>query len=120
MEFKNWFEKLKSNTLQDDQHYIKIAYQTEELGYHARSFEDSFIKLNLEEIVHYKNRGILGIQNKSLLANTMTDFYSSTQKILKPDGKSDFASSILYLALIDKVEWKTPLYIKEGLQWIAN
>lgn len=120
VEFKNWFEKLKSNTLQDDQHYIKIAYQTEELGYHARSFEDSFIKLNLEEIVHYKNRGILGIQNKSLLANTMTDFYSSTQKILKPDGKSDFASSILYLALIDKVEWKTPLYIKEGLQWIAN
>lgn len=120
VEFKNWFEKLKSNTLQDDKHYIKIAYQTEELGYHARSFEDSFIKLNLAEIVHYKNRGILGIQNKSLLVNTMTDVYSSTQRILKPDGKSDFASSILYLALIDKVEWKTPLYIKEGLQWIAN
>ncbi len=120
LEFENWFEKLKSNTLQDDTHHIKIAYQIEELGYHARSFEDSFIKLNLEEIVKYKNRGVRGIQNKSLLINTMTDIYSSTQRILKPDGKSDFASSLLYLALIDKVEWKTPLYIEKGLQWIAG
>ncbi|HCA06964.1 ATP-dependent endonuclease [Chryseobacterium sp.] len=119
-EFENWFEKLKSNTLQDDTHHIKIAYQIEELGYHARSFEDSFIKLNLKEIVHYKNRGIHGIQNKSFLIDSMTDIYSSTQRILKSNGKSDFASSLLYLALIDKIEWKTPLYIKEGLQWIAN
>ncbi|MCS3868795.1 putative ATP-dependent endonuclease of OLD family [Chryseobacterium ginsenosidimutans] len=119
-EFENWFEKLKSNTLQDDTHHIKITYQIEELGYHARSFEDSFIKLNLKEIVHYKNRGIRGIQNKAVLVDSMTDIYSSTQKILKPSGKSDFASSLLYLALIDKVEWKVPLYIKEGLEWIAN
>lgn len=119
-EFGNWFKKLKSNELQDNKHYIKIAYQIEELGYHARSFEDSFIKLNLKEIVKYKNRGIRGIQNKSSLTDTITDFYSLTKKILKPDGKSDFASSLLYLALIDKVEWKTPLYIKEGLKWIAE
>ena len=39
---------------------------------------------------------------------------------MKKDGKSDFASSILYLALTGKVEWKTPLYIVEGLKWIAN
>lgn len=120
VEIVEWFEKLKSNSLQDDCHYIKVAYQIEELGYHGRSFEDSFISLNLKEIVKYKDDGIRGIQNKSELIDSITDFYAITQKVLKADGKSDFASSILFLALTDKVEWKTPLYIKKGLEWIAK
>ncbi|WP_258319569.1 ATP-dependent nuclease [Chryseobacterium chendengshani] len=115
-----WFNKLKANTLQDGSHFIKIAYQIEESGYHGRSFEDSFISLNLKEIVKFKERDILGIQNKDKLIDSRTDFYELTRDILKLNGKSDFASSLLYLALIGKVEWKTPLYIKEGLQWIAN
>ncbi len=116
----DWFKKLKSNSLQDDSYYIKIAYQIEELGYHGRSFEDSFISLNLKEIIKYKDDGIRGIQHKADLVDSVTDFYNLTQKILKSDGKSDFASSLLFLALTGKVEWKTPLYIKEGLQWIAK
>ncbi|WP_409416010.1 ATP-dependent nuclease [Flavobacterium sp. PS2] len=115
-----WFKKLKSNSLQDDSHYIKIAYQIEELGYHARSFEDSFISLNLKDIVKYKDDGIRGIENKTELIDSITDFYASTQRILKANGKSDFASSILFLALTGKVEWKTPSYIVEGLKWIAK
>jgi putative ATP-dependent endonuclease of OLD family len=39
---------------------------------------------------------------------------------LKTDGKSDFASSILYLALTQDVKWKTPGYIIEGLNWISK
>lgn len=119
-EFAKWFEELKSNSLQDDSHYIKIAYQIEELGYHARSFEDSFISLNLKEIVKFKEDDIFGIQNKDKLIDSRTDFYELTKDVLKLNGKSDFASSILYLALTDKVEWKTPLYIVEGLKWIAE
>lgn len=119
-EFKDWFEKLKSNSLQNDSHYIKIAYQIEESGYHGRSFEDAFISINLKEIVDHKDDELRGIQKKSELIDSVTDFYSLTKNILKKDGKSDFASSILFLALTGKVEWKTPLYIKEGLQWIAN
>ncbi|UMQ41840.1 ATP-dependent endonuclease [Chryseobacterium sp. Y16C] len=115
-----WFNKLKENTLQDDSHFIKIAYQIKESGYHGRSFEDSFISLNLKEIVKFKESDILGIQNKDKLIDSRTDFYELTKDILKINGKSDFASSLLYLALTGKVEWKTPLYIKEGLQWIAN
>ncbi|WP_317174726.1 ATP-dependent nuclease [Chryseobacterium antibioticum] len=115
-----WFKKLKSNSLQDDSYYIKIAYQIEELGYHGRSFEDSFISLNLKEIIKYKDDGIRGIQHKADLIDSVTDFYNLTQNVLKSDGKSDFASSLLFLALTGKVEWKTPIYIKEGLQWIAK
>ncbi|WP_177765144.1 ATP-dependent nuclease [Flavobacterium sp. I3-2] len=121
LEFKDWFEKLKADSLQDDDsHYIKIAYQIEELGYHGRSFEDSFISLNLKEIIKYKDDEIRGIQHKAKLIDSVTDFYELTKEILKVNGKSDFASSLLYLALTGKVEWKTPLYIKEGLKWIAN
>ncbi|WP_374461862.1 ATP-dependent endonuclease [Chryseobacterium taeanense] len=119
-EIADWFKKLKLNSLQDDSHYLKIAYQIEELGYHGRSFEDSFISLNLKDIVKFKDDGIRGIQHKADIIDSASDFYNLTAKILKSNGKSDFASSLLFLALTGKVEWKTPLYIKEGLQWIAN
>lgn len=120
IEFVEWFEKLKSNSLQDDSNYIKIAYQIEESGYCGRSFEDSFISLNLKEIVKFKEDGIFGIQNKDKLIDSRTDFYELTKEVLKINGKSDFASSILFLALTGKVEWKTPSYIVEGLKWIAK
>lgn len=119
-EIIEWFNRLKSNSLQDDSHYTKIAYQIEEFGYHGRSFEDSFISLNLKEIVKFKEDDIFGIQNKDKLIDSRTDFYELTKEVLKVNGKSDFASSILYLALTGKVEWKTPLYIVEGLKWIAK
>jgi putative ATP-dependent endonuclease of OLD family len=120
VEIAEWLKKLKSNSLQDDSHYIKIAYQIEESGYHSRSFEDAFISINLKKIVEFKSKDILGIQNEKKLIDTETDFYKLTKEVLKKDGKSDFASSILYLALTGKVEWKTPLYIVEGLKWIAE
>jgi putative ATP-dependent endonuclease of OLD family len=120
VEVAEWFKKLKSNSLQDDSHFVKIAHQIEETGYHGRSFEDSFISLNLKDIVKFKDNGIRGIQNKSELIDSATDFYSLTQRVLKEDGKSNFASSILYLALTGKVEWKTPLYIVQGLKWISK
>ena len=118
-EIAEWFKKLKTNSLQDDSHYIKIAYQIEEIEYHARSFEDAFISINLKEIVKYKD-DLNGIQNKPKLLDTRTDFYELTSEVLKANGKSDFASSLLYLALTGEVEWKTPLYIVEGLKWIAK
>lgn len=118
-EFAKWFDELKSNSLQDDNNFIKVAYQIKEENYHGRSFEDTFLSINLKKIVDFKE-DISGIKKKDNLIDSRTDFYNLTDEILKDDGKSDFASSLLYLALTGKVEWKTPLYIKEGLQWIAN
>lgn len=118
-EFEKWFEALKANSLQDDDYFIKIGYQIEEDDYHGRSFEDAFLSINLKNMVDFKG-DILGIKNKKKFVESRTDFYKMIEEILKDDGKSDFASSILYLALTGKVQWKTPLYILEGLKWIAK
>lgn len=118
-EFTKWFDGLKSNSLQDDNHYIKIAYQIKEEGYHGRSFEDAFLSINLKKIIDVKD-DISGLKKKDKLIDSRTDYYLLIEEVLKDDGKSDFASSILYLALTGKVKWKTPLYIKEGLKWIAE
>jgi putative ATP-dependent endonuclease of OLD family len=118
-EFAKWFEALKSNSLHADGDFIKIAYQIKEENYHGRSFEDAFLSINLKNIVNFKD-DISGLKKKNNLIDSRTDFYNLIAEILKEDGKSDFASSILYLALTGKVEWKTPLYIVEGLKWIAK
>lgn len=118
-EFTKWFEALKSNSLQDGGYFIKIAYQIKEENYHARSFEDAFLSINLKKIADFKD-DISGLKKKDKLIDSRTDFYKLIEEILKNDGKSDFASSILYLALTGKAEWKTPLYIVEGLKWIAK
>ena len=119
--FKEWMRKLKNNELQDNNKNIKVAYQIEENSYHARSFEDAFICANLENIQKHKDKN-LGLQNiKKIKDFKDNDFYTLTNKILKPNGKSNFASSILYLGLKeDDMEWNIPLYIKEGLKWIAE
>ena len=112
-----WMEKLKNNELNDDQSKTKVAYQIEDDGYHGRSFEDAFISVNFEEIK--KKKGDLqGLQNIKQLDEESPDFYSLTDQILK--NKSEFASSLLWLGLTEKVEWKTPKYIEEGLLWISK
>ncbi|WP_202819542.1 hypothetical protein [Sulfurospirillum diekertiae] len=88
---------------------IKIFYQISEDSYHARSFEDAFIKVNLTKLIDQKDN-LRGLQNKSELTNT-TGIYDLTEKILKK--KSDFAFSLLYLALSKNIDWQMPLYIKK-------
>jgi len=117
--FSEWMKSLKDNKLENNNKNIKVAYQIEENEYHARSFEDAFISINLENI--QKNiDDILGLKNKKQISKfTDTDFYTLSENTL--NKKSDFASSILYLALKENdIEWKTPLYIEEGLEWIAE
>lgn len=120
-DFADWMKNLIDNKLQDAIETIKIAYQIKEDNYHARSFEDAFISVNLEDIKD-KIDDINGLQNISKLKDfSGDDFYDLTEEILKKNGKSDFASSLLYLALTnEKVEWKIPLYIEDGLKWIAE
>ena len=118
--FDEWFEKLKANTLQDDDSIIKVAYQTTESEYHGRSFEDAFMSVNkkllLEHSDYLKKNGLDSEFEDELKASE--DYYSITENIL--NKKSEFASAILWLALTSEVSWNVPAYIKEGLQWIAN
>ena len=116
-EFKDWLTKLKNNTASSISNKVNISYQLEENGYHGRSFEDAFVSTNLDLLVEQKEN-VLGLKNIKNLTNDRTDFYNLTEEIL--DKKSDFASSILYLALTEGIKWKTPSYITEGLKWISE
>ena len=128
-EFGEWMQKLKKNELQKNDKNIKVAYQIEENGYHARSFEDAFIAINLENIKNNvgneeENDNLSGLKKiekiKKFIDSNNNDYYTLTKEILKLDGKSDFASSIVYLGFTKNIKWKTPKYIEEGLKWIAK
>lgn len=120
-DFVVWYQQLKCRKVLSISPVINVAFQCEEDNYHARSFEDAFIHANLAKIKENINE-ISGLKSKHLFAENSIDTYELTEKTLCK--KSDFASSILYLALAGaankRVEWATPLYIKEGLEWLAN
>lgn len=116
-EYAVWLEniiKIKENGISDK---VKVMYQKPENGYHPRSFEDAFINVNLP-IIKEKQEYIRGLKNIDSLS-TISNIYDLTKTIL--DKKSDFASSILFLAHTDdSVKWVTPLYIEEGLEWLQK
>jgi putative ATP-dependent endonuclease of OLD family len=59
------------------------------------------------------------LKNKGDIAEIETaNIFDLTDKVL--DKKSDFAASLLYLALTDEANWVTPIYIEEGLKWISQ
>jgi len=115
--YSDWMRKLKDDELNSISSLIHIAYQHEDNSYHARSFEDAFIAINLDEIKQQKDK-IEGLKRKDKLTETKPNFYNLTEGVL--DKKSQFASSILWLALAEDVTWKSPKYLKEGLLWIAK
>ena len=117
--FNKWFLELKEHKISSYNSDIKIAYQSVENGYCGRSFEDAFISVNLKSIIENINE-INGLENQSEITSDCRNFYNLTNKILKNDGKSDFASSILYLAFTQGVHWEAPQYITDGLNWIAE
>jgi len=112
--FEEWFTNLKSDKLQDDTSFIKLSYQIAENSYHARSLEDAFINININNLEKFKNK----LEDFDFKSDT--NIYELTKKVLKEFDKSNFASSILYLALTEDAEWNIPLYIKKGLEWIAK
>ena len=112
-----WFEDIISHSQKCISDFVNVSYQCEENGYYPRSFEDAFINVNLSKLKEQHTQ-LLGLKNKNEI-NTNDNIYDLTQKII--DKKSDFASSLLYIAYTNKsVEWKTPKYIQEGLKWLQS
>ena len=107
-EFCQWHKNLLDNKLPPTDDNFNIAYQTKEAGYHARSFEDAFVALNLAEMTRCKDK-LHGLKKKHQI-NTKgkIDIYQLTQEII--DKKSDFAASILFSALTKEANWKIPNY----------
>lgn len=118
VEWENWFDELKKDKLHQENNRIKVSYQLEENNYHGRSFEEAFISINVENLKkHLSSINGLNGDAKNLL-ETCTDFDVLTKSILVK--KSDFASSLLWLALTKDVVWNIPSYITNGLLWIAK
>ena len=113
---KEWLKDLINHTQKCISNFANVGYQCEENGYYPRSFEDAFINVNLP-LLKEKKAQLLGIKSKNEIDEN-EDIYDLTQKIM--DKKSDFASSLLYLAYTENVDWITPKYIQEGLEWLQN
>ena len=112
-----WLENIKKHSQKSISDFVNVSYQCEEDGYYPRSFEDAFINVNLATLKKHQDQ-LLGLKNKDEI-DTNGNIYDLTQKII--DKKSDFASSLLYVAYTDKsVEWTTPKYIWEGLEWLQT
>ena len=113
-----WFKALKKDEHHNNDSQIKLSFQLEENGYHGRSFEESFINININKIKNNisKINGLSSDVENQL--NTVADIDILTKSIL--DKKSQFASSLLWLALTENINWNIPSYIKNGLTWIAK
>lgn len=95
---------------------MNVSYQYEENGYYPRSFEDAFININIAKIKEQQTL-LLGLKNEDEI-ETNEDMYDLTQSII--NKKSDFASSLLYIAYTEGIKWITPKYIQEGLKWLQT
>ncbi|MBR0597479.1 ATP-dependent nuclease [Sinanaerobacter chloroacetimidivorans] len=115
-EFKTWLQKLIDHNLPCSNQYISVAYQQSENNYHPRSFEDSFINVNLDQIKK-ECVNISGLKNIDEI-ESYSDIYDLTQNII--DKKSDFASSILFMAHVNNKGWIVPSYIWEGFEWLQK
>jgi putative ATP-dependent endonuclease of the OLD family len=99
--------------------HLRIAFQTEQDSYHARSFEDSFIALNYD-FINSNKPYFYGLKCRDDFDKdkyTENSIYEITEKCIAK--KTVFATDILYFSNDDMSNWSTPQYIKEGLEWLA-
>ncbi|MDR1054974.1 MAG: ATP-dependent endonuclease [Prevotellaceae bacterium] len=118
--FENKRFKKDNDWIVDKNGFLQIAFQTNENGYQARSFEDSFFSIDKNRNFIKANRSKFeGLKNvKYFYDLTATPFYLAENCI---ESKGTFAIDILLLsAENDFQDWDIPLYIKEGLLWLKQ
>lgn len=111
---KNWFDKGGEGNITLDKFQDakvdekikgcrRIAFQIPEEGkkYRGRSFEDAFMLANLNL---FKINGTTEEENEIIAYDLATGI-----------DKTDFALTYA----LNEMNWATPLYIKEGLEWLA-
>ncbi|MFW5871908.1 MAG: ATP-dependent endonuclease, partial [bacterium] len=95
---------------------LSIVYQIEEKGYHARSFEDAFIHINID-FVNDNKADFKGLKNIHHFENGYNAYQLAAECIKK---KTHFALDILYHSNKNFSNWEIPAYIKEGLLWLKE
>ncbi len=110
------FNKIDGYWINQAEGKLSVVYQTEEIGYIARSFEDAFIHINRGYVNDNKD-GFRGLQNKAHFENDL-GAYELAEKCIKK--KTHFALDILYHSNEELTNWEIPAYIKEGLLWLKK
>ena len=104
------------------QENIRVAYQTNENSFNARSFEDAFINTNkvfllskhpIEEEKKIKDEFSYLTKNNIDISKEIPTKFNSKQK-------TEFTFDIMSFNENDYGEWKVPEYINEGLIWLAK
>jgi hypothetical protein len=103
--------------MSDDSGRLRIAFQKTDNGYTARSFEDAFLSINLSFIFEKKDN-FTALKKHDLISKERTDYYKIAAECI--DSKTGFALDVLINSNENYTNWKTPLYIKEGLEWLAK
>lgn len=96
---------------------LRLVFQKAENDYQARSFEDAFISNNFKFIVDNEDN-FTSLKKRDCLKNTPPDYYEIADQCI--ESKTSFALDILLLGSANNEEWMIPLYIKEGLEWLAQ
>lgn len=110
-EHRNWQLNKSGNLL--------MIYQTEEEGYHARSFEDSFFHVNYKFICD-------NIKNWNNLRDKWLKEFKDNKKVFELAEKGVIKKPSLAMEILLNSEnsnyscWKIPNYIKEGLLWLRK
>jgi|CXWL01.1.fsa_nt_gi predicted ATP-dependent endonuclease of OLD family len=111
------FNKNNGAWIKQENGGVCIVYQTNENGYHARSFEDAFIHLNKNFIAANK-KNFMGLKNKDKFDdNTINAYFLAEDCIIK---KTHFALDILFHSNENLDNWQIPSYIREGLIWLKQ
>lgn len=101
----------------DPEGNLLVVYQTNENGYNARSFEDSYIHLN-KEFVRTNKDDFKGLKNRNYFDNDARNAYSLANECIKK--KTHFALDILFFSNANLSNWQIPEYIREGLLWLKE
>lgn len=98
---------------------VYLTYQCTEKKYHARSFEDSFLALNLNYVEKNKDNfsSLKPVIFKREISKKPLDYYAIAEAI---DSKPGFATDVLFYSSEDYKEWNTPSYLKKGLLWLMK
>ncbi|MET3539247.1 ATP-dependent nuclease [Chryseobacterium limigenitum] len=97
---------------------IILIFQTEEMGYHARSFEDGFFHINYDFI--FQEGNIFTTLTELWLEKFKNDKCSFTLSEKGVESKPSLAIDILLNSNENYSNWQIPAYIKEGLLWLRK
>ncbi len=101
----------------DSKGNLCIVFQTEENEIIGRSFEESFINVNLKFIIDNIKK-FNGVKNpRYFKSENLVPYFLADNCIKK---KTHFALDIIYNSMPDYSNWNIPSYIKEGLIWLQK